>query len=447
MGRPRGGFESQIHQRAEKSMTKITRRRLLATLSAVAAGGVTRAKIHAAGLEELPPIRMITRGPKYHWFGYYDKLEFDPTNRYVLSNEVDFEHRTPTADDTICVGMVDTHDNDKWIELGRSRAWGWQQGCMLQWRPQSKSEVVWNDREGDRHVCRILDVETGRRRTLPRPIYTLSNDGRWAITADFARIQRMRPGYGYVGLPDPDRADRAPRESGVWKMDLDTGDVQLIFSLAEAAAIDHNGESLKEYWHYFNHLLINPDDSRFIVLHRWRRSTGSGADAEPTGSFTTRMFTVSMDGSQRCIVDPSGSTSHFIWRDPQHICAWTRPAGKKAAFYLFKDQTREVKIVGEGVMPVNGHNTYLPGQDNAWILNDTYPQGKARLQTPYLYHIPSGRRFDLGHFHLPPAYTGEWRCDLHPRASNDGLTVAIDSPHNGNGRQVHLIDVSSIVQG
>ena len=45
--------------------------------------------------EALVPMRAITRGSKFHWFGYYDKLEFDPTNRYILSNEVDFEHRTP----------------------------------------------------------------------------------------------------------------------------------------------------------------------------------------------------------------------------------------------------------------------------------------------------------------------------------------------------------------
>lgn len=69
---------------------------------------------------------------------------------------------------------------------------------MLQWRPGSRSEVVWNDREGDRFVTRILDVETGSRHTLPRPIYTLSPDGRFGLSADFARIQRMRPDYGYL---------------------------------------------------------------------------------------------------------------------------------------------------------------------------------------------------------------------------------------------------------
>ncbi len=398
----------------------------------------------AQSQDSLPPVRAITQGPLHHWFGYYDKLEFDPTNRYVLSNEVAFEHRTPTADDVIRVGMVDTQDNDKWIRLGDSRAWGWQQGCMLQWRPNSASEVVWNDRQDDQHVCRVLDVKTRELRTLPRPIYALSGDGKWAITADFSRIQRMRPGYGYVGLDDPCSKERAPEDSGVWKMDMDTGESKLIFSLADAASIDHYGKPLHDKWNYFNHLLVSPDSSRFIVLHRWRESTGDGPDAEPTGRFTTRMFTVGMDGSERYILDPSGNTSHFIWRDNQHICAWTKPEGKRDAFYVFRDKTNEVEVVGEGVMTENGHNTYVPNTDNEWILNDTYPSKENRNQNPYLYHVPSGRREWLGHFHSPPEYTGEWRCDTHPRNSNDGKSVVIDSAQTGS-RQLHLIDISEIV--
>src|SRR4051794_14980982 len=87
--------------------------------------------------EKLPPVRAITRGPKFHWFGYYDHLQFDPTGRYVLGMEVAFEHRSPGPDDVVKVGMIDLQDGDRWIELGESRAWNWQQGCMLQWLPGS----------------------------------------------------------------------------------------------------------------------------------------------------------------------------------------------------------------------------------------------------------------------------------------------------------------------
>ena len=114
------------------------------------------AKAPLRGPEGLPPVRAVTRGPKFHWFGYYDKLQFDPTGRYLLAMEVDFEHRSPRGNDVIKIGMVDLEDNDRWIELGESRAWGWQQGCMLQWRPGPKTEVLWNDREWRRCVCRRM---------------------------------------------------------------------------------------------------------------------------------------------------------------------------------------------------------------------------------------------------------------------------------------------------
>ena len=107
--------------------------------------------------------------PKFHWFGYYDKLQFDPTGRYVLGMEAAFENRTPLPDDVITVGMIDLAGDDRWMPLGESRAWCWQQGCMLQWLPGSRTEVIWNDREGDHFVSHILDVHTRKKRTLPAP--------------------------------------------------------------------------------------------------------------------------------------------------------------------------------------------------------------------------------------------------------------------------------------
>jgi hypothetical protein len=78
-----------------------------------------------AQAEKLPPVRALTRGPGFHWFGYYDKLEFDPTSRYALGMRVDFEHRSPKPDDVIQLSMIDTEGGDKWIDLGESRAWCW----------------------------------------------------------------------------------------------------------------------------------------------------------------------------------------------------------------------------------------------------------------------------------------------------------------------------------
>ena len=413
-------------------------RRTFLKSSALSLGAAASAGslIAADAKEELPPVRQITRGPKFHWFAYYDKLQFDPTLRYVLSNEVDFEHRSPKADDTIKVGMVDLEDNDRWIELGKTQAWCWQQGCMLQWRPGSKSEVLWNDREKDRFVCHVLDVKTGEKRTIPHPIYTVSPCGKWAVSPDFRRVNDMRPGYGYAGLPDPNKEKLAPEDSGIFRVDLDTGEETLLLSLAEIAKIPFEKYDLTGAKHYFNHLLVSPDGSRFEFLHRWRM--------EGLRSFGTRMLTAAADGSDVRVIDPSGYTSHFIWRDPDHILAWSRADSHGDAFYLYEDrQGGKIEVVGKDVMPRNGHCTYLPG--NEWILNDTYPEGKKREQNPYLYHVATGRRIPLGHFAQPKEYRGEWRCDTHPRFSPDGKLVCIDSPHTGEGRQLHLIDISGIV--
>ena len=393
--------------------------------------------------EKYPPVQKLTQGNKSHWFGYYDKEQVDPTGRYVLGMEVDIPMRSPTEKDIIRIGMVDLQDNNRWTEVGESNSWGWQQGCMLQWRPGSTEEIIWNDQEDGQFISRILNIKTGKTRTLPKAIYALSPDGKFAIGTEFNRIQNMRPGYGYPGVPDPYASKKAPEEIGIYRMDLDTGEHKLIIPLAQTAAMPHNGKSLDDKWHYFNHLLVSPDSERFIFLHRWRDAPANAAGA--SGGFTTRMFTASIKGDDLYMLDPSGYTSHFIWRDPQHICAWTKPEGKKDAFYLFKDKTDEVSIVGDGKMTVNGHNTYLPKTNNEWILNDTYPDKEDQMQTLYLYHVPTDRKVVLGRFYEPPQFKGEWRCDLHPRSSQDGTKVIFDSTHENNQRQMYMIDVSEII--
>jgi hypothetical protein len=385
---------------------------------------------------KFPPIRTITRGPKFHWFGYYDKLQFDPSGRYVLGMEVDFEHRSPRADDVIRIGMVDLQDKDRWIDLGRSLAWGWQQGCMLQWIPGSKTKILWNDREGNRFVCRILDVKTKELRTLPQPIYTLSPDGKFAVSVDFSRLNDVRPGYGYAGVADPYQDELTPAKSGIFKIDLTSGKQLLMLSVADVAKLGQLSEDMKGAKHWFNHLLYNPSGSRFVFLHRWRPSGVKG-------SFRTRMLTATDVGKDLHVIDPSGNTSHFIWRDDEHLLAWTKPDKQASGFYLFRDKTAQLEAIGKGIMTENGHCTYLPG--NEWILNDTYPD-KKRLQHPYLFQMKSGRRVPLGHFLSPKEYSGEWRCDTHPRFSPDGCFVVIDSPHTGAGRQMHLIDIREWVR-
>lgn len=407
------------------------------------AAGISLAAIPGFTAQGNRKVERITDGKRFYWFGYYDKFQIDATGRYALGCCVQFEQRSPRAEDTLEIGVIDMQQNNEWRKVGTTKAWGWQQGCMLQWVPGASGEVIWNDREGDRYISRVYDMHTGKTRILPRPIYTISPDGRFAIGTEFNRIQNLRPGYGYAGIEDPFKDQKAPEEIGLYKMDLKSGDSKLLLSIGQLARIDHQGKSVVDNWHWFNHLLISPDNKRFLFLHRWREKL-EDRQIMASRNFVTRMVTADMNGDDIYIVDPSGYSSHFIWRDPQHICVWTKPINRQAAFWLLKDRTQEMEPVGIDVMTVNGHNTYVPNTNNEWILNDTYPDAD-RMQTLYLYHVPTNRKVVLGKFFSPPEYRFEWRCDLHPRCNQQGTKVFFDSTHERLGRQMYSIDIEGIL--
>lgn len=386
----------------------------------------------AVTFEAHVPIQTITAGPKAHWFGYYDKQQFDPTGRYVLGMELDFEGRKPTPDDVIKLGMVDLQDGNKWIQFGESRAWSWQQGCMLQWMPGSNTDVIYNDREGDHFISIIQNVFTGDKRVIPHAVYAISPDGRFAVGTNFARIDDTRPGYGYKGVIDLESDNLAPDNDGVYNVDLVTGKSHLVVSLKQIADIPQETATGGKHW--FNHLLVNPDGTRFIFLHRVFREAPKG------GQRITRMFTAKPDGSDLFCVNDNMMVSHFIWKNPKQILAWSaEPEGN--FFHLYDDQTDRREIIGKGVLTHDGHCTYSP--DQQWVLTDGYPD-KERKQPLMLFRPSDGKRVMLGKFYLPPQTDVEFRCDLHPRWNRDGKLVCIDSMHEGNRRQMHLLDVSGI---
>lgn len=390
----------------------------------------------AVGSGERPLVRTITKGPAFHWFGYYDKLQFSHDDRFVLTNRVGFENRSPGSEDAIDVGMIDTESGDEWIPLGTSRAWCWQQGCMLQWLPGHRSKVIWNDRQRDRFVCHILDVETREKNTIPSPVYSVAPDGNSAISCDFARIADCRPGYGYAGIRDRFSGSMAPEQTGVTHVNLQAGTERLIVSHEQLATTGEIIQNNPDSKHHVYHLLHSPNGKRFIMFHRWTQNNGG---------HLTRLVTAATDGSELRMVIPNGYASHFIWRDDEHILAQSKGwlLNKGWGNFLFQDRAAGVvEEVGKDTLDPNGHFSYLSNHD--WLVSDTYPMGPERLQTPHLYQISTDRRIDLGYFPSPKEYQGEWRVDTHPRVSRTEKLVCIDSAHSG-GRQLHLIDIRGLM--
>ena len=107
--------------------------------------------------------------------------------------------------------------------------------------PERPSTRGWDDPPagGARFVAVVRDALTGAVvRTLPRPIYALSRDGRQAVTLNFARLQHQRPGYGYPGVPDPWRDVPEPEDDGIYWLDVETGEHRLVLSLAQVANLE-----------------------------------------------------------------------------------------------------------------------------------------------------------------------------------------------------------------
>ena len=225
--------------------------------------------------------------------------------------------------------------------------------------------MIWNERAGDRYVARITDTTTGASRTVPAPVYALSPDGHTAVGPDFRRLNDMRPGVRLRGHPRPVRTTSSRprrRASTPWTW---TPAKPARSSPWPTRPLSRIGTATcPQAKHYFNHLLFSPDGSRFIFLHRWRTPGVRG--------MRTRMFTAAADGSDLHVVDDYGSMSHFIWRDPETILAWSWQPSHEGAFYLYRDRTDQVEVIGKHAMTLNGHCTYLSDPD--WILNDCYPR-------------------------------------------------------------------------
>ena len=379
------------------------------------------------------PVRAVTCGSLYHWFGYYDMLCFDAEGRRVLHLGVDFQDRPPRAEDTALVGLTDLA-SDVMVPLARTWAFNWQQGAMLSWHPQAPSRVVlYNDRVGNACRTMLLDVESRQTRDLGPAHSDVGLKGELALTLNYARIATTRPGYGYAGPSDPWADEPHPEGDGVGLLDLSTGRWRLSVSLGqvyEDLAADHDLGDAK-LW--FNHTLLNPSETRYVFLARWRPQGSQG--------WRTVMYTAAPDGRDLRRVPGEGMVSHLDWRDDDHLLAWTSMEGQGAHFYLVNTASHAYELVAPDQVLVDGHCSY--SHDGRYILTDTYPDPRDRQRTLMVYDTRNDQVTVLGRFLAPEAFDGEIRCDLHPRWSPDDRQICFDSVHEGH-RRVYLMDVSSL---
>lgn len=421
------------------------------------------------------PVVFRTRGPGFHFFGYYDKSPLDRSGRRMLSHHGRFaSNRLPTADDTVEIGVWSLEDGS-YRRLAETRAFNWQQGSHLQWLPPGlERRVVFNDRDdaAGRFVARLVDTEDGSVETLPFPIYTLHPDGSSAICVNYERLYFPRLGYAYAGIVRERWNQPLPPDDGLFRLDLASHEVDLVVRTEDVVKLDPVS-SMDGAVHYLEHAMFNPDGSRFCFLHRWLL---------PDGGIYGRLYTADEWGRDlRCLHD-TGYISHFGWRGPHQLAAWARPASAVASlrrsrwlsrylirpllpiyhrfvsqtsdlrrrllrdtYLLLDDRTGESRVLAPDVAwPDDGHCTWRPG-DPRWMLTDTYEDEDSQRHL-LLYDDERGEAFRIGSFHsLPETCRTGWRTDLHPRWDPSGRRVVIDSTHEDAERHMYVIDVSELV--
>lgn len=377
--------------------------------------------------------RNFAEANKHVFFGYYDITPFSTDSRLLLALHAPIKNITPKPETEVAIGYYDLHDEKTtFFEIGRTTTWCWQQGCRLQWYPDgSNRNVLYNRLIDGRYGCVIQDIKSKKIiKSFKRPIYAVSNDGIWGLSLNFSRLQRLRPGYGYVNFPDETVGQQTPGNDGIWRIDMDSGKEDLLFSIADIAKLEPL-DSMTGSEHYFNHLLFNPAGTRFMLIHLWAK------DKKKFG----RHITCDIDGKDKLVLNYEGHASHYVWKSNDELLVFSTHADAGTNYYLYTDKTNSKRVIGESILRQDGHPSFSP--DGTMLLLDTYPD-KFREQKLFVYKVANGEIINLGSFYSPFKFRGETRCDLHPRWSSCGEYICFDSAHGGK-RAMYVIKCCRLV--
>ena len=359
-----------------------------------------------------------------YFFGYYDKSPWDATMRYMICMRAKDTWSAPDPLGTADILLIDTKEGNKVKQIATTHTWNAQQGCMAQWLgPDFKSRILYNDMRDGKYCSVVFNVEIKEERVLPIPCYTVSSDGKTALSLDFSRLHSLRLGYGYAELPEVTKGVALPNTTAVWRMDIETGEVTELLKYTDFVNFLPRLEMQEEgSVHKVNHLMFSPNGKRFMVLYRWFCGQRK----------YTRLVTCNVDGSNMYVLSDDDMVSHCYWKNDNEIIAFERKKEFGPGYYLMKDKTQEWQHLW-GQLSNDGHPSYCP-TDNNLVVIDSYPN-RARVADLKLLRDtdPEGKDMKvIAKVFAPFKYDNDTRCDLHPRWRQDGKAICFDSVFEGH---------------
>lgn len=356
-------------------------------------------------------------------FGYYDKCPWSDNGRYMLALQV--KNASSHADSTVPANIVriDLENNNSIEVIAVTHSWNVQQGCMAQWIDDTT--VLYNDYRNGKYCSVLLNLSTKSERILTMPVYTVSSCHKTALSLDFSRLHRLRPGYGYANIPEKTKKELCPDTPCIWKIDIESGEIMPLLKYTDFAAFEPRPD-MRDAEHKVNHLMFNPDASRFMVLHRWFKN----------GVKYTRLVTCDVDGKNMYNLSDDDFVSHCCWKSNNEVLSYLNKNNGGKGYYLMKDKMRNYKRYWPQ-LSMDGHPTY--SSDGKMVVTDTYPD-RRRIQS--LYVMSENKIYRIARVFSPFKYSGDVRCDLHPRWNKEGTQLCFDASFEGK-RSVYTVNVPS----
>jgi hypothetical protein len=365
------------------------------------------------------------------FFGYYDITPFSKNNDMILAMVGPHKNRPPMKGEELLVGYFHRDKSKLFQHVDKTVTWCWQMGCRLQWFPKDENNlIVYNKIIGKVYGTVIQDIKTKKiLKKFNRPFYQIDQKGKHALSLNFSRLQRLRPGYGYSNIPDFSEGKESPDDDGVWLIDLYSGKDQLLLTLKQLSEINPL-RTMEGAEHYVNHLAFNPSGNRFLFFHLWINNNRR----------YNRLITCDLNGKNKCILTSTGLVSHYTWKSDTELLVTLYKRNIGTRYYLFRDFSGMHTKIGDGLLFEDGHPSYSP--DKSLILTDTYPDkyGEQRL----LLYTLDQRLFEIERFYSPIRYRGEMRCDLHPRWDRTGQNICVDSSQEGS-RSIYVISLKESI--
>lgn len=412
------GIEQKINNVLNKvpAIKKIVKRAYQMTMYAVSP------KIKSEG----QIIRITPEDDYEYFFGYYDKSPWDGSDRYMLCLRVKDTTKSVAPKEAADIILIDTHNNNSYDVISKTNTWNVQQGCMLQWLgPDYSDRIIFNDFRGGKYCSVILNIKSREESVIDMPIYSISNDGKFALTLDFSRLHRLRKGYGYSNLVEITADEKLPDKPCIWHINLETNEKESILKYVDFANFETRSE-MDGAEHKVNHIMLNPSGDRFMVLHRWFNGTQK----------FTRLVTANIDGSDLFSLSDDNMASHCCWKSDDEILAYARKKETGNGYYLMKDKTKEYTHMWLELIS-DGHPSYSP--DGSMVVTDTYPN-RSRVASVYVIKRDSIKT--VARVFAPFKYDNDLRCDLHPRWNRAGDEVCFDSVFEGK-RGLYVVGVIS----